>query len=133
MAGTVVQGARVWTGPSPWQEADISPKAELFPFWLTHSHPDDIKSSLPIREYSLGRRRNILSGPANLLSSPPQLIKCPVVHQLEHGSSQGGSTKPETRPLQRAGARSMNKAKPAPSIPPRNAFCSALSSASKTK
>lgn len=78
MAGTVVQGARVWTGPSPWQEADISPKAELFPFWLTHSHPDDIKPSLPIREYSLGRWRNILSGPANLLSSPPQLIKCPV-------------------------------------------------------
>lgn len=38
MAGTVVQGARVWTGPSRLASSrDKSPKAAVFPLWSPYT------------------------------------------------------------------------------------------------
>lgn len=56
MAGTVVWGAKVWTGPShPAKSRDRSPKNEVFSLWFLYTQPHGSKQSLPIQGYGWGK------------------------------------------------------------------------------
>lgn len=71
MAGTVVWGVRVWTGPT-WQEAKTShPRLRSFPSGLLISSlpPKGSKQSFPIQGYGWGKEADFLSGPISLFPS----------------------------------------------------------------
>lgn len=73
MTGTVLQGAREWTGPSYLARSrEKSPKAEFFPFWLTYTLTPSPwhQGILPIQRYGLMGKGVCLKLLASLLFCP---------------------------------------------------------------
>lgn len=73
MAGTVVWGAKVWTGPShPAKSRDRSPKNEVFSLWFLYTlTPNPMAPSSPFlsRDMAGGKEADFLSGPISLFPS----------------------------------------------------------------
>lgn len=72
MAGTVVQGAKVWTGPSPWQEGETSHlRLRSSTLVSLHTHPDPRAPHSPFlsKDMAEGRGADFPSGPGRLFPS----------------------------------------------------------------
>lgn len=110
LAGTVVPGARVWTGPS--HLARSRPKAEVSLLWLTELTPAPMVLCSPFLSRDriwLGETEEIFCLDQLIFLSCALANQRPGAHRLVHGDCQESSTKPETRPRQRPGYRSLRK------------------------